>query len=88
MQSPKIWYAKTKDRLQGLIIDENTGANIAVSYNVDDADLIACAPELLFALKNLLEDVEYAQPKIKPGLIGNIQIRKAREIVDRLESLD
>ena len=34
---------------------------------------------LLSALEKLLEDVEFAQPQIEPGLIGNLQIRKARE---------
>jgi hypothetical protein len=44
------------------------------------------SPEFLKVLTNLLEDVEYAQPQIKPGLIGNIQIRKARALVDELTS--
>jgi hypothetical protein len=29
----------------------------------------------------LLDDVEYAQPQIEGGLIGNRQIRKAREAI-------
>ena len=49
------WYAKTinKDSAheQGLIIDENTGANIAITLDPKDAILAAAAPELLEALK-------------------------------------
>ena len=85
MKSPVNWYANTSGE-QGLIYDENTGKNVAVSYSVEHANLIACAPELLFALEQLLSDVEYAQPQIKPGLIGNIQIRKAREAIEKATS--
>jgi len=45
------WYTKTKpDDLQGLIIDETTGANIAVTYDPKGAALIAAAPDLLEAV--------------------------------------
>ena len=49
--------------------------------NLDNARLLACAPLLLEALVNLLEDVEFAQPQIKGGLIGNRQIKKARAAI-------
>ena len=49
------WYSKVINRgsahEQGLIIDENTGRNVAVSYDPKDAALIAAAPELLAALE-------------------------------------
>jgi hypothetical protein len=48
----KKWYTKIKkDDPQGLIIDENTGRNVAVAYDAVDAKLIAAAPEMLEALK-------------------------------------
>lgn len=43
----------------------------------------AAAPELLKALIDLVEDVEFAQPQIKPGLIGNRQIKKARAAIQK-----
>jgi hypothetical protein len=50
--TPQSWYTMTKpDDRQGLIADENTGANIAVSYDPKDAQLIASAPAMLSALK-------------------------------------
>lgn len=62
-------------------------ANTIKEYeSIDDeanARLISAAPELLTALINLLEDVEFAQPKIDSGLIGNKQIRKARQAIEK-----
>lgn len=84
MKSSKIWYVASmgsEPHNQGLVVEENTGENIAVTYKAENTPLVASAPELLFALEQLLEDVEYAQPHIKPGLIGNVQIRKAREAI-------
>ena len=45
------WYKANMGTDQGLIIDEKTGKNIAVSYDIKDADLIAAAPDLLHACK-------------------------------------
>jgi hypothetical protein len=60
-------------------------ANTVKEYaSIDDeanARLLAAAPDLLKALIDLLEDVEFAQPKIESGLIGNRQIRHAREAI-------
>ena len=50
-----------------------------------NARLIAAAPELLDALIQLVEDVEFAQPKIELGLIGNRQIRAARIAIAKAE---
>lgn len=36
---------------QGLVIDQNTGANIAVVYDGNNTAIIAAAPELLAALE-------------------------------------
>lgn len=43
----KNWYEAFAGTDQGLIIDEKTGENIAVSYDKANAPLIAAAPELL-----------------------------------------
>jgi len=45
------WYTGNTGNHQGLIIDEETGENIAVAYKKENADLIAAAPELLKACK-------------------------------------
>lgn len=58
-----VWYAaKMGNDHQGLVIDEKTGVNIAVTYDKKDAPLVAAAPELWDALHDLLDIVqaEYA----------------------------
>ena len=53
------WYVgNNSNDSQGLIIDENTGRNVAVSYDAKDAALIAAAPELLAALLYIVNDCE------------------------------
>ena len=43
------WYEASTGNHQGLIIDEDTGDNIAVSYDKTNAKLISAAPEMLEA---------------------------------------
>lgn len=49
----KNWYEGKTGNGQGLVIEEETGRNVAVTYDKKDAPLVAAAPELL-------ERVEYA----------------------------
>jgi len=53
------WYT-SNTATQGLIIEEETGRTIAVSYDKADAELIASAPDLLDALRCCLDDLEGA----------------------------
>ena len=46
--TPGPWNA-SKNEYQGLVISEATGANVAVTYDVKDADLVAAAPDLFEA---------------------------------------
>lgn len=41
------WYESKTGNDQGLVIDEITGSNVAVTYDRNDAALMAAAPELL-----------------------------------------
>jgi hypothetical protein len=52
-QAPGQWYAKTTSAGQGLVIDETTGATIAVTYAPEHAPLVAAAPKLLEAVEML-----------------------------------
>lgn len=56
------WYTAETGNHQGLIIDEQTGANIAVTYDKAHAPLIAAAPELLAALEGLRNACRQALP--------------------------
>lgn len=48
--TPGPWYNATKkDSFQGLIYSEVTGENIAITYNPNNAALVAAAPDLLEA---------------------------------------
>ncbi len=45
------WYQANTSGGQGLVIEECTGRNVAVTYDAADALLVAAAPALLAALK-------------------------------------
>lgn len=48
------WYSANAGRSQGLVIDEETGRNIAVVYDRKNAKLLAQAP----SMRELLLDLE------------------------------
>lgn len=55
------WYTRSKlDDRQGLVIDEDTDANIAVTYDPKHAALVAAAPDLLNACEQILDEYSRA----------------------------
>ena len=54
------WYTAKTGGDQGLIIEEETGRNVAVVYDKKDAPLLAAAPDLLEACKGLIAMYEVA----------------------------
>jgi hypothetical protein len=82
-----IWNAHDTGSNQGLIIAEDTGANIAVSYDLKDAALIAAAPEMLDLLKKCAEALDYVD-WLCPTLCGHearkARIWEAREVIARV----
>ena len=56
--TPKRWSVAKTGNHQGLIVDDNTGRNVAVSYDKEDADLIAAAPELLDACHDAIAELD------------------------------
>ena len=49
------WYkARMSGNGQGLVIEQDTGRAVAVTYDEKDAALVAAAPELLDALRLVL----------------------------------
>jgi hypothetical protein len=63
------WYArKSTGTGQGIVIDEDTGRTVAVSYEEKDAALIAAAPALLAVVKDLVrsEDEGPSAPGVSP----------------------
>lgn len=48
------WYrANMGNGHQGLVVEETTGRNVAVTYEKEDAALIAAAPDMLEALQHI-----------------------------------
>ena len=70
-QAPSTWYSKTTNtgspHEQGLVIDETTGKNIAVTYDAKHAPLVASAPELLAALKQAITVMEETMQNLCDG---------------------
>lgn len=52
------WYVANTSNGQGLVVDEDTGENIAVTYNEKDANLVASSPNMKKALENALACLE------------------------------
>ena len=58
------WYEANTGNHQGLIVDEDTGETIAVSYDKKNAKLIAAAPELLdFVIQYLYSEHGFCRPE-------------------------
>lgn len=80
MTKPRTWYVARMSNAhdQGLVIDEATGANIAVTYASKDTPLIAAAPELLAALEALVNCPDYAGIRTHEMRAAHDAIAKAR----------
>jgi hypothetical protein len=71
------WYNATKkDSLQGLVYDEITGENIAVTYKPENARLVAAAPDLYIALELLVRNHDEI-----PSMLTNYNWKIAREAI-------
>ena len=75
----KRWYEGKTGNHQGLVIEEETGKSIAVTYDKKDAPLIAAAPELLEAASYALEYLE-----ANPDEYSNPRARKIRAILSQV----
>ena len=76
------WYESKSCNDQGLVIDEETGENIAVSYKKENAALIAAAPEMRHILKHIITLQQWGELPAIPKEI----VRKAETIIDSLEA--
>lgn len=82
----KNWHAS-----EGQIYPQETGKTLALIPYFDkeneemeaNSKLIAAAPDLLKALQNLFEDVQYSIKDIPLGAIGQRQINAAKEAINK-----
>jgi hypothetical protein len=76
---------------EGQIYPQETGKTLALIPYFDkeneemeaNSKLIASAPDLLKALQDLLEDVQYSIKDIPFGAIGQRQINAAKEAINK-----
>jgi hypothetical protein len=58
------WYvANNSNDTQGLVADEDTGENIAVTYKIENAPLVASAPKAVALLVETLETLNNMSTK-------------------------
>ena len=87
--TPGPWYAANMGNdFQGLVVEEQTGKNIAVAYDKRDVHILAAAPAMYDALQNLLEWAKgnrearegnpYCKPEVRQALkvLASIQGKK------------
>jgi len=66
--TPGPWYeASMGNDHQGLVVDEQTGENIAVIYDKANARLIAKAPKMLETLNEVIAKLADYQPDYRAG---------------------
>lgn len=79
------WFVSKGSGGQGLIADEVTGRTVAVFYDEADKDLLAAAPELLQACKDLLEIFEGYDEDWDSDSVGVYLIAEAKRIINKAE---
>lgn len=77
-----VWncYRSINAADQGLVIDQNTGANIAVVYDGNNAALIAAAPELLAALEDCYSELNQLA-FLQGDKLANVTLAAARAAI-------
>jgi hypothetical protein len=79
------WYPSSTGTDQGLVIEETTGDNIAVTYKAENAPIVALAPEAIDLLREI-EDLMWEDrnsPIFSMGTDRPIR-RKIEDLLSRL----
>jgi hypothetical protein len=90
----KKWYVASMGsdpHNQGLVADENTGENIAVTYKAENTALVAAAPKMLQALEKSAQNIKQLCDMVNT-LAGFKKVRvedfdeQAQELIYELKS--
>jgi hypothetical protein len=89
------WYYEDFNNIhdQSLIIDEDTGASIAVAYDKKNAPILAAAPDLLEALEELVAQEDWEGEEVNPmspvgkafAVIARAREKTVKEIRERIK---
>lgn len=86
-QEPKSWYAANMGNdSQGLIVDEKTGANIAVAYDRKHAPLLAAAPAMYEALQEARDYIRQLVDSKEDEAIDNLT-NNGEDVEERLNQI-
>ena len=79
MNTKQNWYAPKSSNHQGTIVSEGDGRTVAVAYDKADAPLLAAAPDLFEALRDLHAACEFWEDQNDSVLRNAVEaIAKAR----------
>jgi len=79
------WYGRKSSGDQGIIVDENTGASIAVVYDQANTDILAAAPDMYEELKIMTALVRLKYGNLDTDVYK--EILKAERIIAEAEGL-
>lgn len=84
-----MWHcAKMGNDFQGLVIDDETGENIAVIYKKENAPLIASAPELLETCNLLIANLRAVLTRpnnAETAKTARIALNKSEHVIFKAE---
>jgi hypothetical protein len=78
------WRVATTGNHQGLVVADN-GANIAVVYDKANAQLLAAAPALLAALKNVVDQIRETPDDDFSGTFDGFNLQPAYDAIEQAE---
>ena len=82
------WHPAKTGNHQGLVIDDNTGANIAVTYDKAHASLVAAAPQLLRELKSAIFYIETYGGEVTTSFASGGNLRATKQLIAEAEGRD
>lgn len=79
------WHSRNSGNGQALVIEEETGKNIAVAYDEENGDILASAPLAISLLKETLETLEsMTTEQFSRGKDKNLRLK----IIEFLSSIE